>query len=118
MFKDDKCTRKKSRAEGEGSSVYLGIGQVPILQRPVSVGLTELETFDRDLKEVRGSGKWIYGTKAPFGKQELSDKDSGWKHAWSAQETERRPVLECYEHRRMSWELKSEVANGKNTKAF
>lgn len=67
---------------------------------------------------MRGSGKWIYGTKAPFGKKELSDKDSGWKHAWSAQETERRPVLECYEHRRMSWELKSEVANGKNTKAF
>lgn len=68
--------KRKSRAEGEGSGVYLGTGQFPILQRAVGVGLTELETFDQDLKEVRGSGRWIYGTKVPFGKKELSDEDS------------------------------------------
>lgn len=68
--------KKKSRAEEEGSGVYLGIGRVTIPQRVVSVGLMELETFDQDLKKVRELGKWICGTKAPFGKKELSDKES------------------------------------------
>lgn len=42
----------------------------------VSIGWTERETFDQDLKEARVLGKWIYGTRAPFGKKELSDIES------------------------------------------
>lgn len=53
-----------------------GIGQVTALHSVFRGGLTEMKTFDQDLKEVRELGKWICEKKSPFGKKEPSDKDS------------------------------------------
>ena len=52
--------KEKRRAEWEGSGVCLRIGKVMILYKVVRPGLTALETFNQDLKEVRELGKWIY----------------------------------------------------------
>lgn len=46
--------------------MYLGTGQVTVLYRVVRVSLTEVETFEQDLKEVTEANGQIYGTKALF----------------------------------------------------
>lgn len=53
-------------AEWERSVVYLGARQITILYKVVRIGLTVMEIFNRDLKEVKELDKWIYGAKAYF----------------------------------------------------
>lgn len=39
--------------------MYLGTGKVTVLYRVVRVSLTEMETFDQDLKEVRKASGYM-----------------------------------------------------------
>lgn len=46
--------------------MYLGTAQCTMSLQCHGMGLTEMETFAQDLKDVWESEKWTWGPKEPF----------------------------------------------------